>query len=241
VRGEDGYLLATTVDMSEKGSAALLCHLCLRGSEDRDLGPLILNVIQKKAFHFACILYTSGVWVNPDSGRFIYNDRTVRALESASTKFDVSCGFNGDCFPHMDGFDTAVTRAHSLQCYACKKNRASIGCSRADCPRSFHIPCAAADREKSIIFHARMIYYGAERRLRPGRFYICRHHAQWEQSDSWSALRHHIQDHPELLAEGVSVDVNRLPLTLQQAVMDASQLVIFDPDHEKNKTPGELF
>lgn len=201
------------------------CELC--GSKDHlTLGPLAIN--DTIVVHVACMVYSTDVWVRCQAGHAVF-------MPGESGKML----FNKHYRPHTIGFGKAV--AISQVCHECKKPNATLRCSREECKKTFHIPCAIASSKESFIFHAKMVYYEKEEVIngliagviRPGRFLICKHHSEWEESQIWSFLKSYILERPNLV-NAISIDVDALPHDLQIAVSKASQMLIFSPTKNNN-------
>jgi citrate lyase gamma subunit len=92
----------------------------------------------------------------------------------------------------------------------------------------FHVPCVIAEKgNKSFIFHAKMVYCPEQGKLRPDRFYVCKHHSEL------ASLRSYIIGKPKLL-EDISINFDNLPANFQLAVSKASQKSICNPEKYKN-------
>ena len=213
--------MTQAVDLMETApKPAKRCDLC--GLSDlKTLGPLAVN--DTIVVHVACMVYSADVWVRCESGQAVF-------MPGEGGKML----FNKFYRPHTIGFGKAA--AMSQMCHECKDPNATLRCSRDECKKSFHMPCAIASCKESFIFHAKMVYYEKEEVtngliagvIRPGRFLICKHHSEWEESQIWSFLKSYILERPNLV-NGISIDVDALPHDLQIAVSKASQMLIFSP------------
>ena len=114
---------------------------------------------------------------------------------------------------------------------------ATLNCSRFDCPLKYHVPCALENQGTSLscFFHAKMVKFDDENKIRPGQFFVCDQHIEW--NDEWNELQQIVKT-PALLQHGPSIDVDDLPLNVRILVSTASGLSIFDPLSPKNQPPG---
>ena len=81
-----------------------------------------------------------------------------------------------------------------------------------------------------------MVKFDDENKIRPGQFFVCDQHIEWK--DDWIELQQYIVKNPELLQNGPSIDVDRLPPDVRILVSTASGLSIFDPLSPDNQPQG---
>ena len=96
-----------------------VCELCLRGPEEILLGEMVKR--NASLIHTACLLLSSGVYLNPPESIDISKDM-FEALEASCLCSDPRQvkNFNCDYFSHVSHLDTLD---HGENCQLCKSKR----------------------------------------------------------------------------------------------------------------------
>ena len=206
--------------MAAVDKSNIMCCLC--GTRKSPvLGSLVTN--EGLSVHVTCMVYSSDVWVRSSSSEPMFTKNSA-GLTVCNSKFR----------PYTLGFGKVMKKSRPCSC--CGHQNASLHCSVVGCNKSYHMPCALAEKGETFIFHAKMVYYpddvipdiprkGA---LRPGRFLVCSNHDEWEENHSWKSLLSYIIEDPEL-RHAISIDVDLLPEKHQIAVSTLTQLSIVNP------------
>ena len=206
--------------MAAVDKANIICCLC-GTRKSPTLGSLVIN--EGLPVHVTCMVYSSDVWVRSSSPEPMFTKNSA-GLTVCNSKFR----------PHTQGFKDVMKKSRLCSC--CGHQNASLHCTVVGCNKSYHIPCALAEKGKTFIFHAKMVYHPDEvlphisrkGALRSGRFLVCSNHDEWEENHYWKSLLSYITEDPELL-HAISIDVDLLPEKYQIAVSALISLSIVNP------------
>ncbi|XP_049340566.1 histone-lysine N-methyltransferase 2D isoform X2 [Astyanax mexicanus] len=117
---------------SDSSLQGVCCILCKTDDENRITGPLLSK--EDISAHENCMVFSSGIYCKN------------------SPSFDDLCGFD------VEDVKAECSRGKKLKCHYCKKNGATVGCEEKKCKRSYHYPCAIADRARCVEEKSKGLY-----------------------------------------------------------------------------------
>uniref|UniRef100_W5KUU8 PHD-type domain-containing protein n=1 Tax=Astyanax mexicanus TaxID=7994 RepID=W5KUU8_ASTMX len=117
---------------SDSSLQGVCCILCKTDDENRITGPLLSK--EDISAHENCMVFSSGIYCKN------------------SPSFDDLCGFD------VEDVKAECSRGKKLKCHYCRKSGATVGCEEKKCKRSYHYPCAIADRARCVEKKSRGLY-----------------------------------------------------------------------------------
>ncbi|XP_022536189.2 protein PRRC2C isoform X3 [Astyanax mexicanus] len=117
---------------SDSSLQGVCCILCKTDDENRITGPLLSK--EDISAHENCMVFSSGIYCKN------------------SPSFDDLCGFD------VEDVKAECSRGKKLKCHYCKKSGATVECEEKKCKRSYHYPCAIADRARCVEKKSKGLY-----------------------------------------------------------------------------------